>query len=200
MRYLNNKSGFTLTETLVAVLVLTMAIVTATNFIVSMIKSNVMNSNTLQAYYYTQEGIEAFRNMRDTNFMNNVDFCGKDVDFFGAGSNGFCDNENFYSVEVKLDPAGEVKEENAFSSASPWKLSTDPDQKVQFYDPVSGKSVDTIFTRTCKAGSYADAEKVLDKDFSGGKVVEVVCTTTWDESGNSRKMTLSTILTDWKHE
>lgn len=184
--------GFTLTETLVAVLVLTMAIVTATNFIVSMIKSNVMNSNTLQAYYYTQEGIEAFRNMRDTNFMNNVDFCGNKtelnnfVSFFGEEKEGFC-NEKEYGLSVVLSPNRNVNKDT-FSSASPWILTTSP-EKIKFND------VGTIFMRTCKADNYKDS---TGKDLAGAK--EIVCTTTWDENGSKRELKLSMILTNWKDE
>ena len=70
-------SGFSLTEVMIGIMILTVAIVSASNLLVSLVKTNRLNVQTLQAYYLAQEGLEAVRNIRDTNWLHNLDFKGK---------------------------------------------------------------------------------------------------------------------------
>jgi prepilin-type N-terminal cleavage/methylation domain-containing protein len=187
----SNKSGFTLTEVLVGVLVLSVSIVTTTNFLVSMIRSNLANTTSLQAYYYTQEGIEAFRNMRDTHFMHNVNYRGGGVGFWGA-LGGF-ETDGPYTVGLNLAPSPIASGENISGSAS-WKLSAgDVHENVKFYK-TTGDISDTDFKRSCVVEDYE-----VD-DVAEGNAVLVTCMTFWEEYGRDREVSLSTILTDWKHE
>lgn len=79
------KQGFSLIEVIVAFSVLTLVIVAATNLLVTIIRSNNQNENTMVAYGLAQEGLEAMRNVRDSNWLLGADFQGR-----VGGSGGKC--------------------------------------------------------------------------------------------------------------
>ncbi len=209
-----NNKGFSLTEVLVAVLVLTMAVVSASNFLVSMMRSNSMNTSVLQAYYYSVEGLEAFRNMRDTYFMNYLDFCGKgDVEnegVFGV-KGGFCEEGNYVVSENN----------NYLNDVAFWKLEkvndnlSDSDDSVGVIGggmllpgPDLGESEVEVpsktFKRICevkeiKNGNGSDDENGDgDGDGDTSDKLEITCTTTYEDNGKTGEVALKTILTDWK--
>jgi len=192
----SDQNGFTLTEVLVGILVLVTAIVASSNLLVSMIHSNATNMATLQAYYYTQEGLEAFRNMRDTHFLNNVDFCGDvDENFWGI-SGGFsegCEGSIDYSVEIKAQPDSNASSTN-ISSAAPWVLSVGGDEEVKFLN--GNLEEPTGFTRKCIVEKYEEKDVIP----VGGRAFKVTCTTSWEQNSDTREVSISTILTDWKDE
>ncbi len=74
VKLIKNNKGFSLTEVMIGITILTIAIVTASSLLMSLIKSNKINVFTLKAYYLAQEGIEGVRNIRDTNWLHNLDF------------------------------------------------------------------------------------------------------------------------------
>lgn len=66
----NNKKGFSLVETLVALFVFSIA-VTATMAVMSQGVSSITNSkNKITASFLAQEGIEYFRNIRDSYYLS----------------------------------------------------------------------------------------------------------------------------------
>ena len=64
-----NKKGETILEVLVALVVITIGAATATSLIVSSLKANLFNKDSLVALNLAQEGIEYMRNLRDTNWI-----------------------------------------------------------------------------------------------------------------------------------
>jgi prepilin-type N-terminal cleavage/methylation domain-containing protein len=76
MQKYNHKKGFTLPEVLVAMTVLVLVVLAATNLLVSSIRSNVTNINTMVAYGLAQEGLEAVRNIRDSDWLLGANFDG----------------------------------------------------------------------------------------------------------------------------
>jgi len=72
-----HKPAFSLIEVIVAFSVLVMVIIACTNLLVSIIRSNTANENRLVAYGLAQEGLEAIRNIRDSNWLLGADFQGK---------------------------------------------------------------------------------------------------------------------------
>lgn len=195
-------AGFTLTEVLVAVLVLSMSIVATSNFLVSMIHSNVANTSSLQAYYYAQEGIEAFRNMRDTHFMHNVHYCGKDAWIWGLNGGFYegCNGGKNYTVALNKSVIGSVPapsdDLNNISNVSTWELGVGfvgGGGGEVYFQKSPTEAVLTGFERSCTVESF-------DAGVAGGKAAKVTCTIDWEESGRDRTFSLSTILTDWKHE
>jgi len=214
----NNKRGFTLTEVLVGVLVLATSIVAASNLLVSMIHSNVANMSSLQAYYYTQEAMEAFRNMRDTHFMHNVNFCGQSgVNLFGKdgsfldGCRGLGNGtSSYYAIDVNPDPSSLDSSSSGgdLSASSPWVLKPVSgkgysDARVVFNEDKT-KKIDTEFYRYCEVKQYVgkDGEEVEDvlPVVSDSNAIEVTCTTEWEEYSRDREVSLSMVLTNWRSE
>lgn len=72
----STKSGFTLPEMIIAISVLVLVIVGSTNLLISIIRGNTENMHTFVAYELAQEGLEGFRNIRDSNWLLNADFDG----------------------------------------------------------------------------------------------------------------------------
>lgn len=202
-----NKKGFSLTEVLVAVLVLTMAVVSASNFLVSMMRSNAMNTSVLQAYYYSVEGLEAFRNIRDTYFMNYLDFCGSGDKGGNEGiflKGGFCD-DGFYVVSVDGDGVnlesvggGDGSDESGGSGDEQVGLISEPGISLPGFNEdgegaenVSGKK----FYRVCEVESINNTD---NNDKSSTDAKQITCTTTYEDGSKTGEVSLKTILTDWK--
>lgn len=199
LKMLKNKSGFTLTEVLIAVLVLVTAIVASTNLVVSMIRSNSTNLSYLQAYYYAEEGVEAFRNMRDTHFLHNLDFRGKGANIWDF-QDGFSDNGDYVVVVNSGNfNSSEMATKDNLRMYSPWKISkaevgvgVGAGEKVKFQKSSAGQAgqEDTIFERVCSVVG----------DASGVAAVSVSCKVSWDGGGSEKDVTLTAILTDWKND
>ena len=68
----NKKNGFTLVETLVAISIFSMTIVTMMSVLASGIADTTYAKQKTIAEYLAQEGIEYVRNMRDTSVLYNV--------------------------------------------------------------------------------------------------------------------------------
>lgn len=211
-RQLRSTSGFSLTEVMIGIMILTVAIVSASNLLVSMVKTNKVNVQSLQAYYLAQEGIEAIRNIRDTNWLHNLDFMGKGL--YGELKFG-----KYYSVS--LDNRGWISSGNPvdadrITDLNPMKAWNFGESSYVQYNDVfglekkdpggyitaAGTSDDPIFYRYIQI-LYAcdnDAELKLEhfdtdecKDFMLVRsVVE------WDDGGKDREMVLETVLSNWK--
>lgn len=95
---IRNTKGFTLVETLLGLMILTIAIVAATSLLIGLIQSNKKIVENLQAHYLAQEGLEAVRNIRDTNWMHNLDWKAGSADFLGGVTVPDDDTSNQYVV------------------------------------------------------------------------------------------------------
>jgi len=78
---LQTKQGFTLLETLIALSIFSITIVSLIVFISDGVANAKFTKNKLTAYYLAQEGIELIRNVRDTNIITG----GTWNDFAGSG-------------------------------------------------------------------------------------------------------------------
>lgn len=68
--------GFTLPEVIVSFSVLTLVIVTASNILAVVMRTNADNVNSMVAYGLAQEGLESMRFIRDSNAVLGLDFDG----------------------------------------------------------------------------------------------------------------------------
>jgi prepilin-type N-terminal cleavage/methylation domain-containing protein len=208
MNKIIKKNGFTLPEVLISLAVLTMVIVAATNLVVSIVRTNTDNINTLIAYGLAQEGIEGFRNIRDSNWLLGAGFDGKikGTDAWGVDLSGSASEEQYFVIDLlKLNNATDhiISEAGQISSFAPWKitkisknvLDTDATLIKKFLDGESFRyghlmlsnseeSQDTLFHRYL----------ILEGDSEKMKVTSVV---TWEEYGRKRFVNLTTELTDW---
>jgi len=131
-----NKKAFTLVEVIVAFSVLILVIVASTDLLVSVIRSNNENENTIVAYGLAQEGLEAVRNMRDSDWLLGADFQGN------IGSSGCPWTACFPDIAAQpqdfvLDfnlnnQNGNITDASSLPTVAPWVL-----KPVDLTDPTS---------------------------------------------------------------
>lgn len=198
---LKKNKGFTLTEVLIAMMILTVAIVTATNILVGLLQTNKNIVKIEQAYYLAMEGVEAVRNIRDTNWLNNVDFRGR-TDLLGIFENGGEYVLGLKSMAWKNSIKDTVSDIGRFKSWDLFYRVADNDKLCLFEEDgrsfyvlcglVSGR--DSGFSRYVKIEPYCeDAGKSLcEKSFKATSVVS------WMDGTKEKNVELSEVLTDWK--
>lgn len=180
-----SKRGFTLTEVMIGIMILTVAIVSATNLLISLINTNANNVKTLQAYYLSLEGIEAVRNIRDTNWLLNENWLAEG----GAGGlwgEGFSEVN---SVNLKKSTvsgvAFDIDSSAGLKSFAPFEVSSS-DGNIKFID-----DSDSDFIRKIEVLPYECSEDSCD-DY---KLIR--STVTWDR-GPEEGVVIEEILTNWK--
>lgn len=216
---LRDVKGFTLTEVMIGMMILTIAIVSATNLLIGLISSNRNNLTTLQAYYLSQEGLEAVRNIRDTNWLHNRSWLGQDSKQLWGGSfeipNDF-DEANDYSVNLEYfafnKPASDesLNGVNEVAAFKPWsiddadagKIFRNVDGDNVYLGPHKGAApVDTGFKRTIVIKKYdcekSDIKLPCDAE-NKDKYVLVESKVEWNLGAKDRELTLTEVLTDWK--
>jgi len=210
----NHKKGFTLPELLVSMTVLVLVIFAATNLLVSIIRSNNENLNTLIAYGLAQEGIEGVRNIRDSNWLLGARFDGslKLTKIWGEIFNS-TEEEQFYTIDLNAVKTSniEVKNPNELTNHTPWQLKVVKD--------VSG--TETLIRKFFVAGGdgefryghnvgsqpgedtpfrrYVSIKKVPTDYGKEGELmkIRVASYVEWIEAGRSKAVRLDTELTDW---
>lgn len=195
-----NNSGFSLTEIMIGIMILTIAIVAATNLLVGLIATNRTNLSTLQAYYLAQEGIEAVRNIRDSNWLHNQDWLGGTTSFWG---NTMRIGED-YSIALEYGALNRNLSElsggiEALNSNRPWTI--DSSERGEIYLVSNGDNEylssaqtgeDTGFKRTISLKTY-ECDQVDCSDF-----VLVESKVEWFVGDKNDELVLSTVLTNWK--
>lgn len=68
------KPGFTLVEVITVLFIMSLGLIGILSLIVQNIQSQNYNKNSLIAYQLAQEGVELIRQVRDTNWINDVNF------------------------------------------------------------------------------------------------------------------------------
>jgi len=92
---MNNKKGFTLIESIVAISILVTGILAVYYVFASLSNQAKASSNKLSAIYLAQEGIEVIRNIRDSNWINGQDW------LFGILGIGDCSSGCNYEVDYR---------------------------------------------------------------------------------------------------
>ncbi|MFH1533886.1 MAG: type II secretion system protein [Nitrospirota bacterium] len=201
-RKLKSTSGFSLTEVMIGIMILTVAIVSASNLLVSMVKTNKLNVQSLQAYFLAQEGIEAVRNIRDTNWLHNLDFRGE------SGLYDELEEGHYYSVFLddggwrNSSPAENATSIGALDTMKPWEFNEG------FYDPYNqsfglvknsdgyigkaGSSDDPVFYRYIEILDACVAPEECEDFMLVRSVV------TWKDGNRDREVALDTVLSNWK--
>ncbi len=205
-----NKKGFTLTEVMIGIMILTVAIVSASNLLVSLINTNKTNVKALQAYYLAQEGIEAIRNIRDTNWLHNLNFKGD----FDAVYEPF-EIDNAYKVflrEAGWDQSTNLSygTQNELSALRPWDfekvspiLNIDPFSSefalTKNGDTVhyisNGADEDAVFYRHIEILPFCN-EGTTEEDCENFILVRSVVN--WRDGNDDGEISLDAVLSNWK--
>lgn len=206
--------GFTLPEVIVAMAVLVMVIFSATNLVVSIIRSNTENIRTLTAYGLAQEGIEAVRNMRDSNWLLGARFNGTLGSLaYPVWNETLPDDSDYYivrlnSLERSPTPITNVSQMTQLAASAPWKLEriTGPEDTRTTLRAVelenSGGQVQYVHADILSESGEETAyhRYLFIENKSEGATVEKLRATSvvfWKEFGRDKEVRLVTELTDW---
>ena len=215
MNKYNHKKGFSLIEVLVAISVIVLVIFSATSLVISIIRSNSRNINTLIAYGLAQEGIEAVRNMRDSDWLLGVRFDGvyssvsqPEISIWG---DRFTDG-GFYAVNINsLERANyPISNPGELTAAAPWAIreidALDPDNTKtllkKYIDPNSGE----VQFRHSEGFSFGDEDtpfhryikiENISSDVNKFQEMRVTSVVYWNVHGPDEEIKLTTELTDW---
>lgn len=123
-----HQSGFSLPEILIAMSILSIVVFSATNLMVSVVRSNNENVNRFVAYGLAQEGLEAVRNIRDSNWLLQANFRGEIKGKALWGTSLYADSgKSFFVIDQGATDNSSVQaasvNENTISTYTPWKLS-----------------------------------------------------------------------------
>ena len=160
--------AFTLIETLIAV-TLTVTVLTAVcELILMTLFANQWNAHAIQALSFAEEGLEAARFMRDSNWRQNYSW----------------DSGTLWGGDMHMDASNSEKtyylEFTGCSFTAPcYQFSTNADQGT------AQTKEGFIFTRS------------LTYKYKEDGVSEVVSKVEWEEHGIPRNLVLSTYLTAW---
>lgn len=165
----NKTRAFTLVEILIGISVIAVTMTAMASLVIVSMRANVANVNSLQAYYLAEEGIEAMRNIRDTNWRQN----------YGWSSSFECnmDGDTYYFT-VDDRELTETMNYQLYEAEEVGYLRFTHDSSYE----------ESIFSRYIMV-EYEEC------DFEAAKVSSVV---TWNERGNEREVVLTTYLTDWQ--
>lgn len=214
----SNQGGFTLTEVMIGMMILTVAIVAATQILIGLIGFNQNNVNSLKAHYLAMEGIEIVRNIRDTNWLHNQDWLGEgDVSKILWDGTLTADSSAIYGVAAKEvmggDTTGLDADLSQLKALVPWQI-VNGALPVEFLkseggddDPEDSES-GTVFMREIQILPYEGDECVLpvavapDVDPAASDdcldFVLVKSKVTFTQGIDERTIELQTILTNWK--
>jgi len=211
----NLRKGFTLPEVIVAMAVLTLVIFTATNLLVSIIRSNAENIHTLTAYGLAQEGLEAVRNMRDSDWLLGSRFNGKlgsfQKEIWGAAFPDGGGDEGYFTVSLGSLVRSPMKISSIYALVDymPWKFRsikgpddsnvliykfTDRDGRVLYKnkpDFLASGGVLTPYSR------YLYVKNISDPGATALQKIRVESVVKWRESSHDKEIKLVTELTDW---
>jgi len=204
-----HRSGFTLIENIIAFVILTISILAASNLLSNSIKQSEQNTLRLQAYLLAEQGLEGARNIRDSQWMQNIPFEEHQTELWGG--------ENFYPQNTKRTIAiNPIYNASTTVKATAWEIL--PSNQNQLYEndtlgftryTHSFSDTESPFTRTITLSKeFPDLNKLIEineaqQSFDSQNNIEdnlllVTSTVTYDFRGHPKEFSLQTILTDWK--
>lgn len=187
-----DKKGFTLIETLVAITVLTVAVVAPMTLTSQALSAAMYARDQVTAFHLAQEAIEAVRSIRDANILKNA--YGTQTDILSG-----IPIERDFVIDTRDDSAATVIHECTTGTCPP--LKTDgtfyaygPVGTADIYTAVPGWS-DTVFTRTIRALWVACPG---EQTCSNQDEVRISVTVSWrTASAQTRSFTISQNLYRW---
>jgi prepilin-type N-terminal cleavage/methylation domain-containing protein len=182
IRRANSKRGFTLVETLAAILLISVAIVAPMGLTVQSIEGAYYARDQITASNLAQEGIEGVRSVRDANILTTA--LGTQTNLFKGIPTG-----NAFEVDgTQIFPNNVIID----SSCSGGCQSLATNGTLYGYPSDSGFNKPTIFTRTMTAS-------VVRSDGSGtAQEIQVTSTVSWKTAAyKTNSITLTENLYNW---
>lgn len=166
-----SRSGFTLIETLIAITFVMTVFTAVTGLVLITNRASQHNLRRYQAVLLAQEGLEVMRYLRDSNWLQNLNWTGIAADDFGL------DGENERLLYLSYERA---------QCPPCWKFLGDG--KVALEDGFE-------FTRQIEVRPVVHPQDVSQVRED---TLEVTARIMWNTSGRDSELSLSTYLSDWK--
>lgn len=183
-----NKGGFSLTEVMIGIMILTIAIVAASSLLVGLVRTNENNLRTMQAYYFAQEGIEGVRNIRDTNWLHNRDWRGSASDAIWGGQLSDGDHPLTLNMGTFNQPISDNLAD--IQAYAPWTLAGD--NKI-----IDAAGNDTGFSRKVIINPYPCTANACVSGHEEDYIL-VESKVTYGIGSDEHEVTLFEVLTNWK--
>lgn len=192
------KKGFTIIETLVAISILLIAIAGPLTIAAKGLFSSYYSRDEVTAFYLAQEGIEYFRNLRDTNTLNGQPWDSNFVDSTGQP----CSLDNPCRIDVTNGDLTNGDLTNPVITScqgdhhlpglicEPLKLDSTGSNPTNLYQYNAGN--DTNFTREISVIQRMDISNNLIPEY------EIISTVHWVSPLPNNSITLSEDITDWQ--
>ena len=178
------RTGFTLIETLVAITVLTLAILAPFAAVQRVMMASYVSKNEIIAASLAQEGLEYVRFVRDNNYLTyQSDFVSGSHQLDGLDGVGGpnCTGTRYCTIDATVDPSSLSAVELCPLAGCP-VLNIDDTRGFYTQQTGSGKTA-TIFSRSVQVAQYA-----------GYETVTVIIS--WTDRG-AHSITLTESLYDW---
>jgi prepilin-type N-terminal cleavage/methylation domain-containing protein len=227
MKNQNNKKGFSLIEVMVSISIITIVVLSSATLLVSIVRSNNSNIHRMVAYGLAQEGLEAMRNIRDSNWLLNASFDGK----LGSAGNVIwgqvlpgAGQKAYYKVDaVAPNSAAGTITSAMIAVYAPWKLSIlsgDSEDRyaksddTRLFQAAFGEDGIIFYTHESVRGAtvspyhrYLIVSALSYDGNTDGDTVDtfletakyrVTSVVAWSEYGRDTEVRLDTEITDWK--
>jgi prepilin-type N-terminal cleavage/methylation domain-containing protein len=210
MKKRNVKKGFSLIELIIATAIMVIVVLSATTLLVSIIRSNAENVHRLTAYGLCQEGLEAVRNIRDSDWLLGANFEGKvgkygTVQPWGADFPSATGESRNYTVEFRDPDLISVTTSAGLLNVAPWVLnelgaetdlgSSDKTQLYKVFHQVPVPETRYSYSRSDNKSLFHRYVTVKREDAKKYRVTSIV---NWQEGGILKEVRLDTELTAWK--
>jgi len=203
------RKGETIVEVLIAIVVFVVGALSATRLLALSGINTQLTKERVIATNLSREGLEAVRNIRDTNWLrfagerrrcwNNLDTSScLDGDSDGVTDDAIANGENYIvrfnstNYRWELDASGLINRLNLTNRIDEdYRLEIDANG---LYNHTTGNT-DTIYFREIYT-EYLDADQSLASDESAN-MLRVTSKVEWYDRGKMNDVTLTTILTDY---
>jgi type II secretory pathway pseudopilin PulG len=186
--------AFTLMELIIAITILVLGLTSIFSLAVFTNRLNQENLRRVTALELAKEGIEAVRNMRDSNWKQN--------ELFNGG-------ETLWGE--RLDTAKTIIISPVANASAPWHIaSVDPAQRSEYQVyrlPVAADGT-ALFTQASTSTTIATpfyryvrlqpVDMDLNPVTTTSETLEVTATVLWEDNGQEKKVELINYLTDWR--
>lgn len=193
-----------LIESMVAITIIVIASLTAVNLVNASIRGNEVIGEQLIALNLGLEGIEAFKNLRDTNYLlfaANADACWDDYEASSSsncGSSRDLSETSTYKLERNLDGTSpllgwelvEVTDTSNDGFMTLYDYNFDPNDATQIMPLYAQSDLEANMSELTpvQTDKY---QRLFSIDYQNDDVYNVTVTVNWNHRGNTKTVTLT---------
>jgi type II secretory pathway pseudopilin PulG len=214
MKNFNIKKGFSIPEVIIAITIVILIIVTATNLLVSSTRANRSNINQIIAYNLAQEAVEGVRNIRDSYWLHNLYWRGEEKllgDHFDSDEGYYIieKQHNYFNPDSCSNTSDFLNSITTVKNAAPWiltEINRPDDSRTALYETSLGDVIN--YTHESSEGEESIFKRwveiqTIPFESSAGEVrgdlkIAVTAVVAWREQSRTKTLRLPTVLTDWK--